>query len=160
MIDSRSEIERAQMFGSSRRYFASLARFLDATPYQDAAVHARIRGAIAGSDVLVSVIIPFWNEVALAVEWSDNSAALHPAKQVLGLSGVVDALEQHPVHRRHRNEIEKLRQAIRAITRIWVANGRRIEAVNTRSDMMEAACPAHSAFPIGANGRAPMTGIV
>ena len=77
-----------------------------------------------------------------------------------GLSGVVDALEQHPVHRRHWNEIEKLRQAIRAITRSWAANGREIEAVNTRFDMMEAACPAHSAFPIGANGRAPMTGMV
>ena len=342
MIDSRSEVERAQMFGSTRRYFTSLAKFLDTTPYQVAAAHAQARAAGAGSDVLVSVIIPFWNEVALVlravrsaldqthqrveivlvddgstediapvaalaatesrvqllrqanagsaaarnralgmvqgdyiafldaddrflpqkierqleqmqrhgalfshtsyyvaypersrgfglwrsgtfggacyphivgmcpiavptvmlhralvdegfafpanfrlgqdvlawidlamrytllgideplsiVEWSDDSAALHPAKQVLGLFGVVDALEQHPVHRRHRNEIEKLRQAIRAITRIWVANGRQIEAVNTRFNMMEAAYPAHPAFPIGANGRAPMTGII
>ena len=33
MLASRNEVERAQMFGSTRRYFASLATFLDATPY-------------------------------------------------------------------------------------------------------------------------------
>jgi glycosyltransferase involved in cell wall biosynthesis len=341
MLDSRGEVERAQMFGSAQRYFTSLATFLDATPYQEAATHARTCAASAGSDVLVSVIIPFWNEVSLAlraahsaldqthrrveivlvddgstedisplaalaaaeprvqllrqantgsaaarnlalgivqgdyiafldaddrflphkierqleqmqqhgalfshtsyyvtypgrsrglglwrsgtfggvcypqilggcpiamptvmlhralvdegfgfpanfrlgqdvlawidlamrytllgideplsiVEWSDDSAALHPTKQVLGLSGMVAALEQHPVHQSHRHEIENLRQAIRAYARIWVANDRQLQAVNTRLDMIEAAYSAHPAFPINGNGEAPLAGI-
>lgn len=81
--------------------------------------------------------------------------ALHPTKQVLGLSGVVDALEQHLVHRRHPAEIEKLRQAIRAIARNWVAAGRQIEADKTWHGPVDAAYPAHPAFPAGASGRAP-----
>jgi glycosyltransferase involved in cell wall biosynthesis len=68
MLDSRSEVERAQMFGSTRRYFASLATFLDATPYQEAAAHAQARHAALGAGALVSVVIPFWNNVKLVLQ--------------------------------------------------------------------------------------------
>ena len=67
MLDSRSEVERAQMFGSTRRYFASLATFLDASPYPEAAAYAHARAVDAEANALVSVVIPFWNEVTLTL---------------------------------------------------------------------------------------------
>jgi glycosyltransferase involved in cell wall biosynthesis len=65
MLESRSEIERAQMFGSTKRYFTSLAKFLEGTPYQRAAAYAHEKTRRV-PDSLVSVVIPFWNEVKLA----------------------------------------------------------------------------------------------
>jgi glycosyltransferase involved in cell wall biosynthesis len=333
MLDSRSEVERVQMFGSTRRYFATLATFLDATPYQEAAAYAHARSPVAGADALVSVVIPVWNKVALTlravtsaleqphrrvevvlvddgstevisalvqlaemeprlrllrqanagsaaarnralsvvqgdyiallgaddrflpykiqrqldqmqrhgalfshtshytdypggvqglrlshsgdfggacypriigvcpialstvmlhrsvvdggfafsndlrtgedrlawidlamrytllgideplsiVEWSNGCVVLDPAKQVLGLSGVVEVLERHPVHRRHSGEIGKLREAIRAVARDWVAVGRPIEAIKIPGNLVDVAFPA---FPAGGNGMA------
>lgn len=335
MLESRNEVERAQMFGSTRRYFASLATFLDATPYQKAAAYAQARSVDAGANALVSVVIPFWNEVPLAlraacsalnqthrqvevlvvddgstedispltllaeteprlrlmhqpnsgpaaarnramsavqgdyvafldaddqflphkierqldlmqrhgalfshtsyyvdypergkglglwhsgdftgacypriigmcpiamptvmlhrslidegfafptalrtgedvlawidlamrytllgideplsiVEWSDSSAALNSAKQVSGLSSLVDVLMKHPVHQRNGAEIGKLRQAILAITRDWIAAGRQIEAVKTQNDLVKAAFSAQPDFPAAGSGR-------
>lgn len=66
MLDSRSEVERVQLFGSRRRYFASMARFLDKTPYKRAAAYAHDQIPLAVPDTLVSVVMPFWNEVTLA----------------------------------------------------------------------------------------------
>lgn len=43
MLDSRTSIERAQISGSRRRYFVSLARFLEKTPYKRAARYASER---------------------------------------------------------------------------------------------------------------------
>lgn len=82
-----------------------------------------------------------------AVGW----AALQPAKQVLALSGVVEALERHPLHRRHSGQIEELRQALRDIARNWVAAGRKIETIRSWQDPEEAANPVHPAFPAKAN---------
>jgi glycosyltransferase involved in cell wall biosynthesis len=67
MLESRSEIQRAQMFGSTKRYFMSLAAFLDDTPYKKAAAYAHVQ-AQRRRDSLVSVVIPFWNEVGLAAQ--------------------------------------------------------------------------------------------
>jgi len=335
MLDSRNEVERAQMFGSTKGYFATLAKFLDATPYQEAAADAHGRAAGVGTDALVSVVIPFhsqigrtiratrsaldqtheqvevvlvddgsteditslmslaeteprlrllhqanagpaaarnralgsvrgdyiafldtydqflpqkterqleqmqrhgalfshssyyivcpernggfgarhsgsfggtcypeiigacpiamstvmlhrsivdggfafptdvpagegmlaWIELAMRytllgideplsiVEWPDGGAALNPAKLVLALSSVIEALGRHLVHRRHAGEIEKLREAIRAIARDWVAAGRQIDAMTTRDSLIDAAFATHPAFPAGGNGR-------
>jgi len=68
MLDSRNEVERAQMFGSSRCYFSNLATFLDKTPYGEAAIHAHARAAESADRILVSVVIPVWKEVDLAME--------------------------------------------------------------------------------------------
>ncbi len=337
MLDSRNEVERAQMFGSTQRYFASLATFLDATPYQEAAAYAHARSAVAGADALVSVVIPFWNEVALTlgavrsaldqthrqvevvlvddgstediaplaalakteprlrllrqpnagpaaarnraldvaqgdyiafldaddrflpqkierqldqmqrngalfshtsyyiaypgriqgfglwhsgtfagacypqiiggcpiamptvmlhrslvdggfafpvevrvgedilawidlamrytllgideplsvVEWSDSSAVLNQDAHVRALSGMIAALERHPVHRSQSAEIARLHQAVRANARTWVAAGRQMETAKIWYDLMDTVCPAHPAFPPGANGKAP-----
>jgi hypothetical protein len=68
MLDSRGEIEHAQMFGSTRHYFANLASLLDTTSYPEAAAYAHARAADAtGEDTLVSVVIPFFNEGALTL---------------------------------------------------------------------------------------------
>jgi hypothetical protein len=76
MIDSRSEIERVQMFGSRRRYFSSIATFLDATPCQEAAAYAHARAADANNEILVFVVIPFWKEVssALRAHWTRRTS--------------------------------------------------------------------------------------
>jgi glycosyltransferase involved in cell wall biosynthesis len=73
MLDSRSEVERAQMFGSTRRYYSSLATFLDATPYKGAAAYAHARAAGTNDEVLVSVIIPFWNEVSMTLRAAQSA---------------------------------------------------------------------------------------
>ncbi len=67
MLDSRNEVERAQMFGSGRRYFSYLASFLENTPYKKAASYARSRAKESSQLTLVSVIIPFFNEIELTL---------------------------------------------------------------------------------------------
>ena len=63
MLESRSEIERVHLFGSRKKFYAAMASFLDLTPYKRAAAYAHTQlEAIAGS-TLVSVIIPFFNEI-------------------------------------------------------------------------------------------------
>jgi glycosyltransferase involved in cell wall biosynthesis len=63
IVETRSPTERVQLFGSSRKYFAAMAEFLDQTPYSRAAEHARRRVAGVLDQTLVSVIIPFFNEI-------------------------------------------------------------------------------------------------
>lgn len=67
MLSSRSEVERAQMFGSTRRYFSTLAAFLEDTPYKGAAANARARASSGDAEVCVSVVIPFFNDVPQAL---------------------------------------------------------------------------------------------
>lgn len=330
MLDSRNEVERAQMFGSTRRYFASLATFLDATPYQEAAAYAHARTDNAGVDAIVSVIIPFsteqsltvravrsaldqthrqvevilvdsdsagdiapfvalagvdprlrllhqpgaeptaarncalnvaqgeyiafldaddrflphkierqleqmqrhgalfshtscyvtqpdrtqgyglwhsgifggscypeiigvrriakstvmlhravadegftlpvdshfgeemvaWIDIAMRymllgideplsiVAWPDACTRLNANQQVLELSGIVETLQRHPIHRRQSSEVEQLRKSIRAMARDWVAADRQIEAMKTRDNLVDAAFPVDPAFPI------------
>ena len=68
MLDSRNEVERAQMFGSTRCYFSNLEKFLDQTPYNEAAAYAHERAAESTAGILISVVIPVWNEIGLAVK--------------------------------------------------------------------------------------------
>lgn len=66
MLQSRSRVERAQMFGSTLRYLTEMAGFLDQTPYQRAAEFSReLRGSVL-ADTLISVVIPILNEMPLA----------------------------------------------------------------------------------------------
>ncbi|EUC14722.1 glycosyltransferase family 2 protein [Paraburkholderia hospita] len=63
MVSDLTETERANFWGSSKRYFKKLGEFLDTTPYKIAAEYSRSR---ITSDLyvgLTSVIIPFWNDV-------------------------------------------------------------------------------------------------
>ena len=67
MITGPSETERAQLFGSTRRYFEKMGEFLDNTPYKQAAAVAHAGADDMSRDVLASVIVPFYNEVPLAI---------------------------------------------------------------------------------------------
>jgi glycosyltransferase involved in cell wall biosynthesis len=51
MLDSRTPIEQAQMFGSRQRYFTSLGRVLAKTPYQAAARYAGEQASASGSNL-------------------------------------------------------------------------------------------------------------
>lgn len=67
MAESRSELERVQISGSEKKYFADLAGFLETTPYGEARMHAASRAKAIEAQTLVSVVIPFFNEVPLVV---------------------------------------------------------------------------------------------
>ncbi len=67
MMDSRTETERVQTFGSSQRFFADMASFLDQTPYKKAAAHAHQRKIQVKSEALVSIVLPFFNEISCVV---------------------------------------------------------------------------------------------
>lgn len=68
MVSDLTETERANLRGSTSRYFKKLSEFLDITPYKVAAEYARSRMTPDLYVGLTSVIIPFWNEVDLAVK--------------------------------------------------------------------------------------------
>ncbi len=65
MLLSRNMTEQVQMYGSRHRYFISMAKFLDDSPYKKAAAFARAQLPAIIPETMVSVIIPFWNEVDL-----------------------------------------------------------------------------------------------
>jgi glycosyltransferase involved in cell wall biosynthesis len=58
MIDSVSEVERAQMLGSSQRFFEFLEAHLSKSPYRLARIHANRRAGEAVTESLVSIIVP------------------------------------------------------------------------------------------------------
>jgi glycosyltransferase involved in cell wall biosynthesis len=68
MTDSLSPTERTQMFGSSRRYFSALTKFLGYSKADEAIAHAKLRAEASLGDTLVSVVMAFWNEVPLACQ--------------------------------------------------------------------------------------------
>jgi glycosyltransferase involved in cell wall biosynthesis len=67
MLESRSTTERVQIGGSTKRFFASRAEFLEKTPFKKAARHAAARAERAVAETLVSVVLPFAQESDLAL---------------------------------------------------------------------------------------------
>lgn len=65
MIDNRSATQRAQIAGSSHRFFRSVGDFLKTTPMQDTSAYALSEARRTFSSTLTSVIIPFYNEIPL-----------------------------------------------------------------------------------------------
>jgi glycosyltransferase involved in cell wall biosynthesis len=59
MMNDRSVTERVHLFGSTKRFFLTMADLLDHTRYQTAAQYARDRARSAVEETLVSVVIPF-----------------------------------------------------------------------------------------------------
>jgi glycosyltransferase involved in cell wall biosynthesis len=118
-------------------------------------------GTSLGEDVLAWIDLAMRytllgiDEPLSIVERSDQSAAVDPVKQVLGLSGMIQVLKQHQAHSLRHQEINQLQLAIHRIGQDWVAGGRKIETVRPRGDLAEAEYPAHPAFPAGGNGRVP-----
>lgn len=68
MLDARTPIEQAQLFGSSRRYFSSLGEFLEKTPYKEAAAYAQARASEGPEQTLVSVVVPVRNGIPVACD--------------------------------------------------------------------------------------------
>jgi glycosyltransferase involved in cell wall biosynthesis len=77
MMESRSETEQVQLSGSTKQFFIAMATFLDNTPYKAAARYAHKRARAAKDEAVVSVVMPFFNEVA---------SVLRAAQSILGQS--------------------------------------------------------------------------
>lgn len=80
MISRRSDSEKVILNGSRKKYFTELEKFLDETPYAKAAEFAKEQAKIAEENILVSVIIPFYNEPDLtcrAIESALNQTHSH-----------------------------------------------------------------------------------
>lgn len=75
MVSDLSETERAHLFGSTHRYFKKLGDFLDITPYKEAAAYSHAKSNVLAKDTLITVIIPFWNEVPLALRAAKSALA-------------------------------------------------------------------------------------
>lgn len=63
LVYDRTEIERVQLFGSTKRYYSAMADFLEKTPYKEAAADVRSRADQVWRTSLVTVVIPFYNEI-------------------------------------------------------------------------------------------------
>lgn len=84
MLDSRTDGERVQLFGSRRRFYTSMAAMLETTPYKKAAEYARAQVPFATPGTLVSVVVPFCNEVPLACRAIRSALAqTHPLIEVI-----------------------------------------------------------------------------
>lgn len=66
MVDETTEIERVQMYGSSWRFYEETRKILAPTPYVDTVRHLEEQRDRSLTDTLVSVVMPFFNEIALA----------------------------------------------------------------------------------------------
>jgi glycosyltransferase involved in cell wall biosynthesis len=99
MMESRGEVERAQISGSSKKFLLDTADFLAITPYHRAQAWARERAKKAERDTLVSVVIPFFNEIHLAIRAAQSVLAQTHAKLELllvddGSTEPTDALRE------------------------------------------------------------------
>lgn len=65
MIDDRSSTQRAQIAGSSERFFDAIGGFLKSTAMKETSDYALDKAQKARQSTLTSVIIPFFNEVNL-----------------------------------------------------------------------------------------------
>lgn len=62
IIDDRSEAERVQMFGSSKRFYDRMGTYFAASPYQRASAYALELARTCVEDTLVSVLVPVGHE--------------------------------------------------------------------------------------------------
>lgn len=62
MISRRTDTEKIVLNGSRKKYFSELANFLAETPYKEATIFAKEQAILSEKNVLVSVIIPFYNQ--------------------------------------------------------------------------------------------------
>ena len=75
MLNTRTRIEQAQMFGSRQRYFTSVGRFLEKTPYQAAARYAGEQAGASLTKAFISVVMPVWNDAGKAARGIRNLLA-------------------------------------------------------------------------------------
>jgi hypothetical protein len=104
MMDDRTEVERVQMTGSSRRFFEAMARHLEGSPYQRAQAHASHRARRCVSETRVSLIVPVLVECpALHATLSAALAQDHAEIELVVVASDECASRlQHPVDARLR----------------------------------------------------------
>jgi glycosyltransferase involved in cell wall biosynthesis len=72
LIESRSIAERGTLFGSTKRFFEEMGKFLEGTPYKKAAMYARERARRVVAETLVSVVLPISGETEAVVAASES----------------------------------------------------------------------------------------
>ena len=65
MVDRPNAVDRANMYGSTWRFWDETHKILDPSPYKEVAAYCADRRSACLSETKVSVIIPFFNEVEL-----------------------------------------------------------------------------------------------
>lgn len=67
IMQERTAVDRAYMYGSTKVFYTKMAEFLNTTPYAEAQKFATYQALNAIEKTLVSVVIPFFNEVNLVL---------------------------------------------------------------------------------------------
>jgi glycosyltransferase involved in cell wall biosynthesis len=69
LLEDRTDAEKVQLFGSRKNYYYEMGEFLAETPYKNALAFAQQRAISAGSldDTLISIVLPFLNEIELVL---------------------------------------------------------------------------------------------
>ncbi|MGX5774984.1 glycosyltransferase [Methylorubrum zatmanii] len=65
MVDETTEVERVQMYGSSWRFYEETRKILAPTPYINTVRHLEAQRDRSLTETLVSVVMPFFNEIPL-----------------------------------------------------------------------------------------------
>ena len=76
IMEARSETERVQLFGSTKRFYSEMADYLATTRYEEARRHAEIRVGSAVSKAHASIILTYTDDV-------DKTVLIRAAKSVL-----------------------------------------------------------------------------
>ena len=84
IVESRSGIERVQLFGSTKRFYVEMAKILAGTPYKTAADQVRLRIESIVSETLVSVVLAcFGDSVGLGVAVDSVLSQTHASLELL-----------------------------------------------------------------------------
>ncbi len=112
MLDARTDGERVQLFGSRRRFSTSMAAMLDTTPYKMAAEYARAQVSCTTPQTLVSVVVPFRNEIPLACRALRSALAqTHPNIEVIAVDdGSTEGLAEMEELARQDTRLHLIRQ--------------------------------------------------
>lgn len=72
MMEDRTETEKIILSGSRQKYYSDLQIFLSKTPFKEAESFARNRSNVGADSVLVTVVIPFFNQSDLTIRALDS----------------------------------------------------------------------------------------
>src|SRR5204862_2711427 len=88
ILEARSTYDRVTLSGSTKLFFDEMASFLERAAYQGAAAYSRERARRAIPETLVSVVLPFLNEIDLVIRAANS--ALHQTHEKVELILVDD----------------------------------------------------------------------
>lgn len=111
---------------------------------------------LAWIDLAAKYLLLGIDEPLSIVEWSATSAALSPVKQVTGLSTAIAALERHPLHSRHKAQIDLLRAALKELLGVVDCGRTDDSSEKFAARLIDQTWGINSAVPVAAFGRAPL----